>query len=126
MIIAEIKLWPGGNSHREKYLGHVYIINDGTGDDTFGNYDVRREVLGNPSMTRLCRIEKFNRALGSDRLLALAFSILNPLPTPDIGVELKCEVCALNKPWAIFNRTTGTAICKDCRECGGAPGFREL
>ena len=35
---------------------------------------------------------------------------------PEIGALKKCLVCAVDKPWGIFDQATGAAVCVDCRD----------
>jgi hypothetical protein len=38
------------------------------------------------------------------------------IPSPPIGAELLCLVCASYKPWGIFDSSTGASVCAECRD----------
>lgn len=67
MIVVKIELWPFGNRNQARELGRMYITNDGTGDQTTGNYDVavarkgtkttpQPIVPSGPKPTRSCKV----------------------------------------------------------------------
>uniref|UniRef100_A0A6M3KT39 Uncharacterized protein n=1 Tax=viral metagenome TaxID=1070528 RepID=A0A6M3KT39_9ZZZZ len=72
MIVAKIELWPCGSYEGSYELGRVVIVNDGTGDKDFGNYNVRfhtgrsTDLLGVISKGR---VKNFKRSLGVFNLL---------------------------------------------------------
>lgn len=77
MIVVTISLWPNGDRSREQHLGTACITNDGTGDETTGNYDVLLSTKGdNPKPWRRGKVEGFPRKrLGAWDLLLWALVI---------------------------------------------------
>lgn len=42
--------------------------------------------------------------------------VILPVKAPLVGSVQKCLVCALNKPWGIFDTLTGATVCAECRD----------
>lgn len=63
----------------------------------------REEFLALPMVARDRILEK-----QAERLIALT------PPTP--GELRKCLICALEKPWGVFDSATGASVCCDCRD----------
>jgi len=40
MIVIKAELWPFGSEEHKQNLGHATIVNDGSGDNSTGNYKV--------------------------------------------------------------------------------------
>ena len=75
MLVVEIKKWPFGDERCACSLSKILITNDGSGDASVGNYEVRRIEAG--YCTGSCRIEKFHRKLGAESLVVAALELLN-------------------------------------------------
>lgn len=59
MIVLKMELWPFGIERLKRTIAEAKIVNDGTGDDTIGNYDV--ELRHKSRLFRKCRVEGFPR-----------------------------------------------------------------
>jgi hypothetical protein len=63
VIRVVIELWPLGNERRKSTLGEVFIINDGTGTHTVGNYTYRvMKGKGSPHVYKEGVVRGFPRA----------------------------------------------------------------
>lgn len=58
MLEIQIRLSPRGNTSEQRLIGQLFIVNDGTGTEEFGNYNY---VLDG----QRGRIEKHPRTLGA-------------------------------------------------------------
>jgi hypothetical protein len=64
MIKVAVELWPHGRSDQAEEIGLAFIINDGSGDDQRGNYEVvftspAKDMQ--PASLRTVRISGFDR-----------------------------------------------------------------
>lgn len=67
----------------------------------------------------LCSLNLENRATGEwliCRKPSWDAMHLRPIDAPEIGTPWKCMICALVKPWGIWDSNTGTAVCVECRD----------
>ena len=51
MIRVTVELLPFGDESKKKHLGTAYISNDGSGDESSGNYKVTFSKMGKPNVT---------------------------------------------------------------------------
>ncbi len=76
MIVVKVELWPHGDESQSRTLGIVKITNDGTGNETTGNYQVELshsdKYFGRPGNWRTGSLIGFNRNQSSFMLLYLA------------------------------------------------------
>jgi len=49
MIRITIELLPKGDERHRRHLGSAWIVNDGTGDDQYGNYEITLSKWGQPN-----------------------------------------------------------------------------
>jgi hypothetical protein len=74
VIRVTVDLLPMASEQRKSTLGKIVIVNDGTGDEYFGNYDVAR--FDGDRVIRHVRVENHIRAEGWDALLRYALEEL--------------------------------------------------
>lgn len=74
MIKVTVELVSAVSSSRDRHLGTAYIVNDGTGSATVGDYDVTLSQFGKPDVIwRSGKVKNFKRrTLGPWDLLYLA------------------------------------------------------
>jgi len=76
MVRITIEIMPQGSRENRKVLGHVDIINDGTGTQTIGNYSITA-VSKNGKVFRKCRVEGYRRKADSIwKLMKLVFDTI--------------------------------------------------
>ena len=68
MLVIKVELWPFGFKAGKRELDRIYIINDATGTNDIGNYEVVHSSDGS-NIPRLVRVEDFDRKLGALELL---------------------------------------------------------
>lgn len=81
MLVVTVELWPFGDEARKHTIATGVIANDGTGDNTMGNYDavfandlatvdyLRRTLREKTEGTRILHVSEHPRALGPWSLL---------------------------------------------------------
>lgn len=78
MLVVKIERWPHGDASRRKVIGQMTIANDGTGDSSFGNYDVKLSHSGSyvdrPGTYRQGKVARFRRTLSPYHLVARCLS----------------------------------------------------
>lgn len=47
------------------------------------------------------------------------------LSPPPVGALMLCMICALEKPWGVFDSKTGASVCIECRDKARAGMERE-
>jgi hypothetical protein len=72
VIRVTVELLPGGSATRKSELGSINIVNDGTGDEIVGNYDVTLTKAGR--VVQHIRVESHWRDEGWGELLRLAIT----------------------------------------------------
>jgi len=68
MLVIKVELWPFGFEDGKRELEQICIINDETGTNDIGNYEVVHSSDGS-NIPRLVRVEDFDRKLGALELL---------------------------------------------------------
>jgi hypothetical protein len=74
MIVIKIEMWPHGDREQAYPLGGLIITNDGTGDQTTGNYRVEATHSGayfgkRPEPYKTGHVKGFRRSLSVYRLV---------------------------------------------------------
>ena len=72
MLVLKIEFWPLGQEKKASEIGRMLIINDGTGDESVGNYDVRWGNASKPSEMKSARVLGFERRKKFWQLVFLA------------------------------------------------------
>ena len=75
MLRVLVLLHDANQKGKTSVISELKIVNDGTGDSEYGNYDV--ELYPDSSPRETCRIERFRRALGAEVLVMEALMELN-------------------------------------------------
>jgi hypothetical protein len=70
MIRVTVELFPRGSVREGKILSQFFIINDGTGDRLWGNYQVSKK-------SKIKQIANFRRTRPVEALVALAADLLS-------------------------------------------------
>jgi len=73
MVVVRIELWPFGREFGKRLLGIATISNDGTGNEKYGNYNVRLshsgKYSGRKGTWKKGSVEKHRRSLSPYHLL---------------------------------------------------------
>lgn len=59
MLVIRMEIWPQGNEQKKETVATATIINDGSGDDRTGNYDVT--LYNGKRRWKTSRVESFPR-----------------------------------------------------------------
>lgn len=115
MIRADIQTVPGGNESRVDTLHILEIVNDCTGDEEHGNYDVRLldGLFETPQQPwNVARVENYDRSRGAAKLVSEALKAVLTHPDdrwstetisePGAAIEVKRVI-----PSANFTRRQG-------------------
>lgn len=76
MVVVKVELWPGGDESQARMIGVAKIVNDNTGDDRTGNYNVELshsgKYFGRPGVWKRGRVTDYPRMLSPYNLVFAA------------------------------------------------------